>query len=155
MAAHQVDGIIFHPNIDRDVRIDFHQTLQARRQPVLGERERNADDELRAQFPFEEARGHGGDLAERPRYLRIDGLAGVGEGDAVAASHEELLAEMRFEIADLLAHGGRGDAELGRRERELTRPAATSNAFTALRGGSGFTGGLRKIFFRKPNNFRH
>jgi len=45
-------------------------------------------------------------------------MAGIGQRDAVAGAHEQLLAEPALEIADLLTDRGRGNTEFGGRERE-------------------------------------
>ncbi|ESZ30562.1 hypothetical protein X734_01175 [Mesorhizobium sp. L2C084A000] len=121
--AHQVDRIVLDPNVDRHLRKGIEKYRQPRRQPQFGQREWHTDDQTRPHPALQHALAYGGDVSQSFRCLRIDGVAGVGERDAIAATHKQLLAEPALEVADLLADRRRRYAEFrgGQSEAAGTR----------------------------------
>ena len=151
--AHDIDRIVLDADIDGHLREAVEQFRQPGRQPQFGQRERHADDETRPHAALQHAPADRRYVAKRAGRLRIDGMAGIGQRDAVAIAHEKLLAEPAFEIADLLADRGRGDAEFGGGEREAAGARGDLESPHGVQRRELLHIASSSIFLCKPNNF--
>ncbi len=87
------------------------EAAEARQQPAFRQRRDDADPQPSPRAGARHALRRLGQFAERRRDRLQEGLAGIGEDDAVVEALEKRLPEMRLEFADKLAHGCRCDAK--------------------------------------------
>ena len=80
-------------------------------------------------------------------------MAGVGQRDAVARAHEQLLAEPGFEIAYLLADRRRGHTKLGGGQGEAAGARGDLEGLDRIQRRQPFHARFHKFFLPNPNNF--
>jgi hypothetical protein len=118
-----------------DARVLGEELPQTGHQPEVGERGADPDRDGPAAPAAEQLLRPGGQVVERPAQDRQVALAGVGEDERAGLAGEEPGAQPVLQVLDLLADGGRRDAQLLGRLGEAGMPRRRLEGAQPVQGG--------------------
>ena len=138
---HQVEGALGHQQFDRDVGVVFQKGRQAGYdiKPSEHRRERDADQPRGRALPPPDEGFRCIKVVDQAQGGLVEALPGFGDRHAARCPPQQLRAQTRFKLRDLLADGGLPDPGFTRGHREaaaLHHPDEQPHRIEPVHGGA-------------------